>query len=268
MTGIDYRRILSGEKKPVKKLTKPLKKTGGRGRDGRISVRHKGGGHKRRYRLVDFDRRKGEDVTARVEAVEYDPSRSAFIARIIYAHGERAYILAPQNLTVGDEVRSSATRLAVKPGNRMPLKFMPVGTFIYNIELSPGRGGSLVRSAGSSAQVMAREGGRVNVRLPSSEVRQILEDALATVGSLSNPEHRMVSIGKAGRSRWMGIRPTVRGSAMNPVDHPFGGGEGRTGAGLKRPKNLWGKGVRGVKTRKKKESDKYIVSKRKSKKRK
>ena len=268
MTGINYREFLSASK-PLKKLTKPLKKTGGRGRSGRISVRHKGGGHKRRYRIVDFGMVARKDVVARVETIEYDPSRSAFIALLLYWNGERTYVLAPQELKVGDEVQASESRLPLKPGNRMPLKFIPVGTFVYNVELSPGRGGALVRAAGASAQVMAREGGRVNLRLPSTEVRQVPEMAAASVGMLSNAEHRMVTIGKAGRSRWKGIRPTVRGSAMNPVDHPLGGGEGRTSRGLKRPKNLWGKGIRGVKTRdKKKGSNIFIVSRRRSKKRK
>lgn len=268
MTGIEYRKVLSGPKEPLKKLTKPLKKTGGRDRKGRISVRHKGGGHKRRYRLVDFGRKVHLDVAARVEAIEYDPSRSSFIARILYENGDRAYVLAPQNLVVGDEVRSASKRLPIRPGNRMPLKYMPVGTFVYNVELQPGKGGALARSAGVSAQVMAREGGMVNLRLPSTEVRRVPEDAAATVGSLSNAEHRMVTLGKAGRSRWKGIRPTVRGSAMNPVDHPLGGGEGRAPAGLRRPKNLWGKGVRGVKTRKKnKKSNTFILQRRKNKKR-
>jgi len=268
MSGIDYRSALSGEKKPVKKLTKSLKKSGGRGRDGRISVRHKGGGHKRRYRIVDFGGSVTADVKARIEAIQYDPSRSTFIAQIVSTTGERSYILAPQKVSIGDSVSFSQKRIPVRPGNRMRLKYIPVGTYVHNVELQPGRGGVLARSAGISAQVMAREGGRVNLRLPSTEVRQVSEDALASIGELSNAEHRMVTFGKAGRSRWKGIRPTVRGSAMNPVDHPFGGGEGRAGAGLRRPRNAWGKGVRGVKTRnKKKQSSIFIVSRRKTKKR-
>jgi large subunit ribosomal protein L2 len=265
MSGINHRELLSGQR-PLKKLTRRLKKTGGRNRSGTITVRHRGGGHKRRYRVVDFGRTGRRDIAARVETVEYDPSRSAFVARVVYETGERAYILAPQGLAVGDTIRASSRRLPIKPGNRMPLKEIPVGTFVYNVELEPGRGGSLARSAGSSAQVMAREGGFVNVRLPSSEVRRVVENAEATIGAVSNPEHRMVTIGKAGRNRWKGRRPTVRGSAMNPVDHPLGGGEGRAPAGLRRPKNRWGKGIRGVRTRKsKKRSNKFIVTRRKRK---
>lgn len=267
MSGIEYRKLLSSEK-PLKKLTSPIKKTGGRNRSGRITVRHRGGGHKRRYRAVDFAR-KDFDVKAKVEAIEYDPSRTAFIARIVYKNGKRAYVLAPQNLKVGDVVVSTSGSAQIKPGNRMPLKEIPVGTFVYNIEIDPGRGGSIVRSAGSSAQVMAKEGGYVNLALPSSEVRKISDKARASVGTLSNSENRMVTIGKAGRKRWLGIRPTVRGTAMNPVDHPHGGGEGKAPAGLKRSKNRWGKGIRGVKTRKKtKPSSKFILRRRKIKKRK
>lgn len=267
MTGINFREFLTTSK-PLKKLTKAIKRTGGRGNSGRITVRHIGGGHKRRYRLVDF-RRKDFDIPAKVEEIEYDPSRTAFIARIVYKNGKRSYILASQNLKVGDEVISSEGGLTLKPANRMPLKEIPVGTFIYNIELHPGQGGKISRSAGSSAQLMAKEGKYANLLLPSSEVRKILSSALASVGVLSNPENKMINIGKAGRNRWLGIRPTVRGSAMNPVDHPLGGGEGKAPAGMKRPKNKWGKGIRGVKTRNKKNtSNKFIIRKRKKKRRK
>lgn len=267
MTGINFREFLTTSK-PLKKLTKPIKKTGGRGRSGRITVRHRGGGHKRRYRLVDF-KRKDFNISARVETIEYDPSRSAFIARIVYENGKRSYILAPQSLAVGDSIVSSDKGVKIKTGNRMPLKEIPVGSFVYNIELRPGEGGRLARSAGSSAQLSAKEGGFVNLTLPSSEVRKIIDRAAASIGVLSNPENRMVVIGKAGRNRWLGIRPTVRGSAMNPVDHPMGGGEGKAPAGMKRPKNKWGKGIRGVKTRnKKKASSKFIIRPRKKKKRK
>ena len=267
MTGINYRQLLTGVKKPVKKLTKPIKKTGGRGRSGRITTRHIGGGHKRKYRMVDFNR-KDFDIKAKIEAIEYDPSRTSFIARVIYENGKRSYVLAPQDLSVGDIIVSSQEGLAIKPGNRMPLKEIPLGTFVYNIELEPGRGGILVRSAGLSAQLTAKEGKYANLLLPSSEVRRVSIRSLASIGAVSNPENRMVNLGKAGRSRWLGIRPTVRGSAMNAVDHPLGGGEGKAPAGMKRPKNKWGKGIRGVKTRnKKKVSSQFIVRKRKKKKR-
>jgi len=265
MTGINYRELLSGDK-PEKSLTKPIKKTGGRSR-GQISVRHRGGGAKRRWRSVDF-KRADFDILAKVETIEYDPSRTSFIAKILYKNGKRAYIIASQNMKVGDEVVSSQKRAPIKPGNRMPLKFLPSGTAVYNVELNPGQGGKLIRSAGSSAQVMAREAGFVHLKMPSSEVRRINENSLGTVGEISNPENRMVTIGKAGRNRWRGKRPTVRGTAMNPVDHPHGGGEGRAPVGLRRSKNLWGKGIRGVKTRKKrKPTNVFIVKKRKTKKR-
>jgi large subunit ribosomal protein L2 len=267
MTGINFRDFLTTSK-PLKKLTKPVKKTGGRGNSGRITVRHIGGGHKKRYRLVDF-RRKDFDIPAKVEEIEYDPARTAFIARIVYKNGKRTYVLAPQNLKTGDEIISSEKGLAMKVGNRMPLKEIPVGTFVYNIELQPGQGGKISRSAGSSAQLVAKEGKYANLLLPSTEVRRVLSSVFASVGVLSNPENRMINVGKAGRSRWLGIRPTVRGSAMNPVDHPLGGGEGKAPAGMKRPKNKWGKGIRGVKTRdKKKASNKFIIKKRKRKPRK
>ncbi len=267
MSGIEYRKFLSKKAKPLKKLVIKLKKKGGRNNQGRITTRHRGGGHKRRYRLVDFKRE--EKAKGKIESVEYDASRTAFIARVLYQNGKRSYILAPQDLKVGDEVLSSNEKAPIKPGNRLPLKNIPLSTFVYNIELNPGEGGKIARSAGSSAQVAAKEGGFVNLVLPSGEVRKVLEKSLASVGVLSNSENRMVRVGKAGRSRWKGKRPTVRGSAMNPVDHPFGGGEGRAPAGMKRPKNKWGKGIRGVKTRKnKKASDKFIIKKRKKRKRK
>lgn len=264
MTGIEYRKFLTTSR-PLKSLTAPIKKTGGRGFGGRITTRHRGGGHALRYRLVDFVQ-KDFDLSARVETVEYDPSRTAFIARVLYPTGKRDYILCPQELKVGDTVVSSRGTVPINPGNRLPLKEIPVGTFVHNIELNPGQGGKLARSAGTSCEVIAKDGGFVHLRLPSSEVRKIPELSRASVGILSNPESRMVVIGKAGRSRWLGIRPTVRGTAMNPVDHPHGGGEGRAPRGLKRPKNLWGKGIRGVKTRKKKKpSNVFIVERRKKK---
>ena len=264
MTGIEYRKVLTVSK-PFKSLTKSIKKTGGRGQGGRITVRHRGGGAKRRYRLIDFIQN-NLDVKARVETIEYDPSRTAFIARIVYPTGRRAYILSPQELKVGDSVVSSQKQLPINPANRLPLKDIPVGAFVHNIELNPGEGGKLARSAGTSCEVIAKDGGFVHLTLPSSEIRKISETARASIGVLSNPENRMVVVGKAGRSRWLGIRPTVRGSAMNPVDHPLGGGEGRAPRGLKRPKNLWGKGIRGVKTRrKKKPSNIFIIQRRKKK---
>lgn len=266
MTGIDFKKILTATK-PYKALTKTLKKKAGRNKQGRITVRHRGGGHKRKYRIVDFKRDK-MDIPAKVETIEYDPNRSAFICLVTYKDGEKRYILAPQDIKVGDEI-ITAEKAPLKPGNRMALKNIPVGTPVYNIELVPGKGGKIVRSAGTSAQVMAHEGGYTYLTLPSSEVRMVPQEAMATVGVISNPEHRFVTIGKAGRARWLGIRPTVRGSAMNPVDHPHGGGEGRAPIGLRKgPKTPWGKQAYGVKTRKKKKySDKFIIKRRKKKKR-
>jgi len=266
MTGISFKKILTATK-PYKKLTKTLKKKAGRNKQGRITVRHRGGGHKRKYRIIDFKRDK-MNIPAKVETIEYDPNRSAFICLVTYKDGEKRYILAPQDIKVGDEI-IAAEEAPLKPGNRMVLKNIPTGTPVYNIELVPGKGGKIVRSAGTSAQVMAHEGGYTYLTLPSSEVRIVPQEAMATVGVISNPEHRFVTIGKAGRTRWLGIRPTVRGSAMNPVDHPHGGGEGRAPVGLRKgPKTPWGKQAYGVKTRKKKKySDKFIIKKRKKKKR-
>ncbi|MFZ5559639.1 MAG: 50S ribosomal protein L2 [Patescibacteria group bacterium] len=247
---------------PLKSLLMFRKSKAGRSK-GRISIRHRGGGHKKKYRLIDF-RMDKLNIPARVERIEYDPNRSSFIALIVYKDGEKRYILAPQDLKVGDEIMTSEL-VALKPGNRMPLKNIPVGTFVYNIELIPGRGGKLARSAGNSAQVMAIESGYAQLTLPSGEVRMIPEDAMASIGFLSNPEHKFENLGKAGRVRWLGIRPTVRGSAMNPVDHPHGGGEGRAPIGLRKgPKTPWGKQAFGVKTRKRKKySDKFIIKRRK-----
>ncbi len=266
MTGIDYKKILTSNKsEPYKPLVSPLKKKAGRNK-GRISVRHQGGGHKKKYRIIDFKRDKF-DIPAKVESIEYDANRSAFISLIRYQDGERRYLLAPQDLKVGDEI-ITAESAPLKPGNRMRLKNIPVGTSVYDIELYPGRGGKIARSAGTYAQVTAHEGGYVHLTLPSTEIRMVLENCMATIGALSNPEYRFINIGKAGRTRWLGIRPTVRGSAMNPVDHPHGGGEGRAPIGLRRgPKTPWGKQAYGVKTRKRKKySDKFIVRRRKKKK--
>jgi len=263
-TGIDYKKIITTQK-PYKPLVKLLKKKAGRNKQGKITVRHRGGGHKRRYRVIDFKRDKF-DIPAKVETIEYDPNRSTFIALVKYEDGEKRYILAPQNLKVGDTI-ISGEKTPLKSGNRMILKNIPVGTSVYNIELIPGKGGQIVRSAGAGAQVTATEGGYTRLTLPSSEIRMIPANAMASIGTLSNPEHRFVNKGKAGRSRWLGRRPTVRGSAMNPVDHPHGGGEGRAPIGLKSPKTPWGKKAQGVKTRKKKKySDKFIIRRRKKRK--
>jgi large subunit ribosomal protein L2 len=251
--------------RPFKALLEIKKSKAGRSR-GRISVRHRGGGHKKKYRLIDFRMNK-LNIAAKVVSIEYDPNRSSFIALVVYKDGEKRYILAPHELKVGDEI-ITGEKAPLKPGNRMFLKDIPVGTFVYNIELIPGQGGKIVRSAGNSAQVMALEGGYVHLTLPSGEVRMVSEKAMASIGSLSNPEHKFENLGKAGRMRWIGVRPTVRGSAMNPVDHPHGGGEGRAPIGLRRgPKTPWGKQAFGVKTRKRKKySDKLILKKRRHKK--
>jgi len=266
MTGIDYKKVVTAAK-PYKALTKAITRRVGRNKQGRVTVRHRGGGHKRKYRIIDFKRSKF-DIPAKVESIEYDPNRSAFISLVIYEDGEKRYILAPQDLKVGDKI-VTGEKTSLKPGNRMILKNMPVGTFVYNVELNPGKGGQIVRSAGASAQVTAVEGGYVHLTLPSSEIRMVSENVMASIGSLSKPEHRFVNLGKAGRSRWLGKRPTVRGVAMNPVDHPHGGGEGRSPVGQRKgPKTPWGKKAYGVKTRKKKKySDKFIIRRRKKKKR-
>ncbi len=249
------------KKEPEKQLTAPLKKSGGRNVRGKLTVRHRGGGHKRLYRIVDFKRRK-DNVPARVAAIEYDPNRSANIALLHYADGYKAYIIAPNNLKVGDIVESGSES-DIKVGNALPLKDIPVGTLIHNIELRPGKGAQLVRSAGTVAQLMAKEGSYAHVRLPSGEVRLVHVNCRASIGQVGNVEYENQTIGKAGRTRWMGIRPTVRGSVMNPTDHPHGGGEGRAPIGRKYPVSPWGKIAIGGKTRKKKPSDNMIVRKRK-----
>ncbi|MGE5389506.1 MAG: 50S ribosomal protein L2 [Deltaproteobacteria bacterium] len=249
------------KKEPEKSLTAPLKSTGGRNAKGRLTVRHKGGGHKRLYRIVDF-KRIHDNVPAKVAAIEYDPNRSANIALLHYADGRKAYIIAPHNLKVGDKVVSGPDA-DIKVGNTLPLKEIPVGTMIHNVELRPGKGGQLARSAGTVAQLMAKEGAYAHVRLPSGEVRLVHVNCRATIGQVSNLDYDNVVLGKAGRSRWLGVRPTVRGSVMNPVDHPHGGGEGRAPIGRKYPVSPWGKIAIGGKTRKKKPSDKMIVRKRK-----
>ncbi|MDR0454884.1 MAG: 50S ribosomal protein L2 [Deferribacteraceae bacterium] len=246
---------------PQKSLLKNKKRKDGRNHTGRITVRHFGGGHKKRYRLIDFKRNK-DGIKARVASVEYDPNRSANIALLIYADGEKRYILAPEGLKTGDFLHSG-TGADIKTGNAMMLKEMPVGTMIHNVEMRPGKGGQLVRSAGAFAQLLSKEGAYCHLRMPSGEIRLIKSECRATIGQVGNLEHENMSLGKAGRKRWLGVRPTVRGVAMNPVDHPHGGGEGRTSGG-RHPVTPWGKPTKGYKTRKKnKPSNKYIVTKRK-----
>lgn len=248
--------------KPEKSLVVTLTKTGGRNVYGRITVRHRGGGHKRKYRIIDFKRDK-DGIPGKVAAIEYDPNRTAYIALIHYLDGEKRYIIAPYGLKVGDIIESGEN-VDIKVGNALPLRNIPVGTIIHNIELIPGKGGQLVRAAGTAAQLMAKEGDYVQVRMPSGEIRLIEADCRATIGQVSNLDHENVKIGKAGRSRWLGIRPTVRGSAMNPVDHPHGGGEGKAPIGHPGPLTPWGKPALGYKTRKKgKASDKFIIRRRK-----
>jgi large subunit ribosomal protein L2 len=248
---------------PVKTLTEGLNKSGGRNNNGRITAFRKSGGHKRSYRVVDFKRRK-LDVPGTVERIEYDPNRTAFIALIKYQDGELAYILAPQRLAVGDSVVASA-QADVKPGNAMPMASMPVGTIVHNVEMKLGKGGSIARSAGSYAQVVGRDGPYVILRLKSGEQRLVVAQCFATVGAVSNPDHMNISLGKAGRSRWLGVKPSVRGVAMNPIDHPHGGGEGRTSGG-RHPVTPWGKSTKGKKTRSNKATNKFIVSSRHAKK--
>ncbi|RPF49989.1 50S ribosomal protein L2 [Aquisalibacillus elongatus] len=250
---------------PEKSLLEPVKKRAGRNNQGKLTVRHQGGGHKRQYRVIDFKRDK-DGIPGRVATIEYDPNRSANIALINYSDGEKRYILAPKGLKVGQEI-ISGEGADIKTGNALPLNKMPVGTTVHNIELKPGRGGQLVRSAGSQAQILGKEEKYVLVRLSSGETRMILGTCRATIGQVGNIEHELVRVGKAGRSRWKGIRPTVRGSVMNPSDHPHGGGEGRAPIGMPSPMSPWGKPTLGLKTRKRnKQSDKYIVRRRKKKK--
>jgi large subunit ribosomal protein L2 len=259
-TATDFAEITRSE--PEKSLVRPLKKTGGRNCYGRITSRYKGGGHKRRYRLIDFKRNKLE-VPAKVASIEYDPNRTTRIALLHYVDGEKRYILAPQDLRVGDTVVSSATA-DIKPGNTLPLLNIPNGTLVHNVEMKPGKGGQMARSAGSAAQLMAKEGRQAHLKLPSGEVRMVPVDCLATIGRLSNVEQENVSLGKAGRKRWVGKRPHVRGVVMNPVDHPMGGGEGKSSGG-RHPCSPWGVPSKGYKTRKPKASDRYIVKHRSKK---
>jgi large subunit ribosomal protein L2 len=259
MTGSDYS-VLTG-KAPEKSLLKAKKKFSGRNNYGRITVRRRGGGNRKKLRIIDW-KRDIDGVPAKVVALEYDPNRSAFIALLQYVDGRKRYILAPHELKVGDTVESGESA-DIKPGNCLPLTAIPVGTEIHNIEMKPGRGGQLVRGAGTAAQLLAREGKMATVRLPSGEVRMIPAICRATIGSVSNPEHDIVNIGKAGKKRHLGRRPSVRGSAMNPVDHPHGGGEGKSPIGMPSPLTPWGVPTHGYKTRKNKRSDKYIVRRRK-----
>ncbi|WP_416878770.1 50S ribosomal protein L2 [Litorimonas sp.] len=249
--------------RPEKSLTEGLTKTGGRNNTGRITSRRQGGGHKRLYRVIDFKRNK-MDMEATVLRLEYDPNRTAFIALVEYKDGEKAYILAPQRLSEGDKILSSA-KGDVKPGNAMPLRAMPVGTIIHNVELKPGKGGQMARSAGAYAQLVGRSEGYAQIRLKSGEMRMVHQSCMATVGAVSNPDHMNINLGKAGRKRWLGKRPAVRGVAMNPVDHPHGGGEGRTSGG-RHPVTPWGKPTKGARTRSNKATDKFIIRSRHAKK--
>ncbi|MTD32230.1 50S ribosomal protein L2 [Planomicrobium sp. YIM 101495] len=260
MTSSDFSEITTST--PEKSLLLPRKRKAGRNNQGKITVRHHGGGHKKQYRIIDFKRNK-DGIPGRVATIEYDPNRSANIALIHYVDGEKRYILAPKGITVGTMIMSGP-EADIKPGNALPLVNIPMGSTIHNIEMKPGGGGQLVRSAGTSAQVLGKEGKYVTVRLQSGEVRMILATCRATIGAVGNEQHELINIGKAGRSRWLGKRPTVRGSVMNPNDHPHGGGEGRTPIGRKSPMSPWGKPTLGYKTRKKtNKSDKFIVRRRK-----
>ena len=262
MTVIDYSEL--SKVAPEKSLLEPMKKTSGRNSYGRITVRHHGGGNRRKYRVIDFKRNKA-DMPATVLTIEYDPNRSAFIALVQYEDGEKRYIVAPHGLKVGDVIESGVNA-DIKPGNALPLANIPVGTFIHNVELYPGKGAQLARAAGIMAQLMAKEGDYAQVRLPSGEVRKVSMQCRATIGEVGNADHANIQIGKAGRKRHMGIRPTVRGSVMNPNDHPHGGGEGRAPIGRKGPVTPWGKPALGYKTRKKnKASNQYIVKRRNEK---
>ncbi len=263
MTGSDFSEIT--KKSPEKSLTKSLKKNAGRNNQGRITSRHRGGGSRRRYRIVDFKRNSKDGIPAIVKAIEYDPNRSANIALIYYADGTKSYILAPEGLAIGQELHCG-NEAEIRVGNCMELNRIPVGTLVHNVEMIPGKGGQLVRSAGMSAQLMAKEGKYATLRLPSGEMRMVPNGCRATIGVVGNGDHNLIKVGKAGRKRRMGIRPHVRGSAMNPNDHPHGGGEGRAPIGRPGPSTPWGKPALGLKTRKhKKQSDKYIVRRRNGK---
>lgn len=261
-TGYTFEEITKDE--PEKSLVVPLKKHAGRNFQGRITVRHRGGGHKRLYRIIDFKRRDKEGIPAKVVSIEYDPNRTARIALLQYADGEKRYILAPLGLQVGDVVMSGP-RAEIKVGNALPLANIPVGTLVHNVELYPGHGGQLARAAGAAAQLLGKEEGYAILRLPSGEIRKVRLECYATIGQVGNLEHANIKLGKAGRKRWLGIRPTVRGSAMSPRDHPHGGGEGRAPIGLPHPKTPWGKHALGKKTRRNKATDKHIIQRRQKK---
>jgi large subunit ribosomal protein L2 len=258
MTGHSFEEITRS--KPEKSLLVELKKRGGRNNAGRVTVRHRGGGHKRRYRIIDFKRDK-LDSNAEVISIEYDPNRSARIALVRYEDGEKRYIIAPLGLQVGDTIENGADA-DIRAGNALPLKSIPVGSLVHNIEFQPGRGGQMARAAGTSAQLLAKEGAYATLRLPSGEMRLINQNCMATLGQVGNTDHGNIKLGKAGRRRWMGWRPTVRGTAMDPASHPHGGGEGRSPIGMPGPKTPWGKPALGAKTRRNKATDKYIVRRR------
>ncbi len=260
MTGYTFEEITKS--KPERSLTVALRKSGGRNNTGRITVRHRGGGHRRRYRIIDFKRNKF-DVRAEVIAIEYDPNRSSRIALVQYEDGEKRYIIAPLGVKVGDKLGNGA-KAELRPGNALAIRDIPVGTLVHNVELKPGKGGQMARSAGVSAQVLAKEGVYAALRLPSGEMRYVHERCMATIGQVGNAEHGNVKIGKAGRSRWLGWRPAVRGIAMDPNSHPHGGGEGRSGIGMKSPKTPWGKPALGVLTRTNKRSNRFIIRRRSS----
>jgi large subunit ribosomal protein L2 len=259
MTVADFAEVTRS--KPEKKLTVTVKKSGGRNNHGHITTRHIGGGHKQRYRIIDW-RRDKDGVPAKVASIEYDPNRTARIALLNYADGEKRYIIAPIGVNVGDTLLSGDA-VDVRPGNALPVRAIPVGTVIHNVEAQPGSGAKMIRSAGSFGQLMAKEGKYAQIRMPSGEVRQVLVDCKAVVGQVSNIESSSVRVGKAGKSRWRGIRPTVRGLAMNPVDHPHGGGEGKSGQGNPHPVSPWGQKTKGLKTRNNRRTDKFIVTRRK-----
>jgi large subunit ribosomal protein L2 len=263
MTGSTFEEVTKST--PERSLLKPLRKTGGRNLYGRVTVRHHGGGHRRHIRVIDFKRDK-HDIPARVSAIEYDPNRTARLALLNYADGEKRYILAPLDLKVGDSV-VAGTAAEIRPGNNLQIANIPVGTLVHNIEVKPGRGGQLVRAAGGAAQLLAKEGDYAQVRMPSGEVRLIRQECYATIGQVGNLDHSTIKLGKAGRKRHLGIRPTVRGSAMTPRDHPHGGGEGRQPIGMPGPKSPWGKPTLGYRTRRNKKTDQYIVRRRGKKRR-
>jgi large subunit ribosomal protein L2 len=258
MTGHSFEEITS--KRPTKSLTEDMRQRAGRNSQGRITVRHRGGGHRRRYRIIDFKRDK-HGVPGRVASIEYDPNRSARIALVVYIDGEKRYIVAPLELQVGATIMSGP-EAEIRPGNALPIRNIPVGTMVHNIELHEGRGGQLARAAGASAQLLAKEGDYATVRMPSGEMRLIRQTCMATIGQVGNTDHSNIKLGKAGRKRWLGWRPTVRGSAMDPNSHPHGGGEGRSPIGMASPKTPWGKPALGKKTRHNKRTDKYIVRRR------